>query len=92
MRWTNLLSQNLLSIVNSVVQIVSLLTIMTILDWRMTLAALLPVPLVLVLVGRIGKMSRPLFATFQRSIGGLNSVAQERSERTAGGDCTGSPG
>ena len=73
-----LLSQNLLSVAVSGLQIVSLLTVMTILDWRMTLAALLPVPLVLAVVGRLGKMSGPAFGAYQRDIGGLNSVAQER--------------
>ncbi len=73
-----LLSQNLLNILNSAIQIVSLLGIMFFLDWRMTLAALLPVPIVLFIVGRIAGMSRPAFVDYQRSIGGLNSVAQER--------------
>jgi len=73
-----LLSQNLLTAVTSMLQIITLLTIMFVLDWRLTLAALLPVPLVLALVKRIGGMSRPLFGQFQRSIGGLNAVAQER--------------
>ena len=73
-----LLSQNLLTAVTSMLQIVTLLTIMFVLDWRLTLAALLPVPLVLTLVKRIGGMSRPLFGQFQRSIGSLNAVAQER--------------
>ncbi len=73
-----LLSQNLLQIVTSLVQISSLLIIMTVLDWRLTLASLIPVPLVLTLVGRIGKMSRPAFGAYQRNIGGLNAMAQER--------------
>lgn len=73
-----LLSQNLLNLVASAVQVVSLLIIMTVLDWRMTLATLIPLPLVMFLVGRIGKASRPAFGEFQRSIGGLNAVAQER--------------
>lgn len=73
-----LLSQNLLGLAVSALQIVSLLTIMTVLDWRLTLAALLPVPLVLAVVGRIGKLSGPAFGTYQRGIGGLNSIAQER--------------
>jgi ATP-binding cassette subfamily B protein len=73
-----LLSQNLLSLVVSGLQIVSLLTIMTVLDWRLTLAALVPVPLVLLAVGRLGKMSGPAFGAYQRDIGRLNSVAQER--------------
>ena len=73
-----LLSQNLLNVVVSGMQIVSLLTIMVILDWRLTLAALLPVPIVLFVVSRIGRVSGPLFGKYQRSIGGLNAVAQER--------------
>ncbi len=73
-----LLSQNLLSLIVSALQIVSLLTIMTVLDWRLTLAALLPVPVVLLAVGRLGKMSGPAFGAYQRDIGRLNSVAQER--------------
>lgn len=73
-----LLSQNLLTAVTSVLQIVTLLTIMFVLDWRLTLAALLPVPIVLTLVRRIGKVSGPAFGKYQRSIGGLNAIAQER--------------
>lgn len=73
-----LLSQNLLTAVTSLLQIVTLLTIMFVLDWRLTLAALLPVPIVLSLVKRIGQVSRPAFGQYQRSIGGLNAVAQER--------------
>lgn len=73
-----LLSQNLLSIAVSTVQITSLLVIMFVLDWRMTFAALIPVPFVLFLVSRIAGMSRPAFVDYQRSIGSLNSVAQER--------------
>ncbi len=73
-----LLSQNLLNIAAAIIQILSLLVIMTVLDWRLTLASLIPIPLVMFLVSRIGKRSRPLFGTYQRSLGGLNAVAQER--------------
>ena len=73
-----MLSQNLLQVVVSLIQIVSLITVMTILDWRLTIAALVPVPLIMFIVGRIGKRSRPAFGAFQKSIGGLNAVAQER--------------
>jgi ATP-binding cassette subfamily B multidrug efflux pump len=73
-----LLSQNLMNIASSVVQVLSLVTIMAVLDWRMTLAALLPVPLMLGIVRRIATVSRPAFGVYARSIGGLNSVAQER--------------
>jgi ATP-binding cassette subfamily B protein len=73
-----LLSQNLLQIVASIMQISTLLVVMVVLDWRMTLAALLPVPLVLFVVGRIGKASGPAFRDYMGNIGSLNAVAQER--------------
>lgn len=73
-----LLSQNLMNVVSSIVQIVSLVTIMAVLDWRMTIAALLPVPLMLFIVNKIASLSRPAFGIYAKTIGGLNSVAQER--------------
>jgi len=73
-----LLSQNLLTIFWAIVQIVSLLTIMFVLDWRMTLATLIPVPLSMYLVGRLGKASGPRFGAYQRSLGQMNAVAEER--------------
>ena len=73
-----LLSQNLLTIFWAVVQIGSLLTIMIVLDWRLTLAVLIPVPLSLYLVRKLGQLSGPRFGEFQRSIGQLNGTAEER--------------
>lgn len=79
-----LLSQNLMQLMVSAIQIASLLVIMTVLDWRLTLASILPVPIILMITKRIGRMSGPAFGQFQRSIGQMNSVAQERlgSQRT----------
>jgi len=73
-----LLSQNLLTIFWAFVQIASLLTIMLVLDWRMTLAVLIPVPLSMFIVARIGKASGPRFGAYQRSIGTMNGIAEER--------------
>jgi len=73
-----LLSQNLLTIFWAFVQIASLLTIMIVLDWRMTLAVLIPVPLSMFIVARIGKASGPRFGAYQRSIGTMNGIAEER--------------
>lgn len=73
-----LVSQNLQSIFWAVTQITSLLIIMTLLDWRLTLATLVPVPIMMVLVARIGKKSGPLFRTYLSSVGQLNGVAEER--------------
>lgn len=73
-----LLSQNLLTIFWAFVQIASLLVIMFVLDWRMTLAVLLPIPLSMFMVARIGKASGPRFGAYQGSIGRMNGIAEER--------------
>ncbi|NNC80316.1 MAG: ABC transporter ATP-binding protein [Acidimicrobiales bacterium] len=73
-----LLSQNLLTIFWACVQIVSLLVIMVVLDWRMTLAVLLPVPISMGIVQKLGTLSGPRFGAYQRSIGQLNATAEER--------------
>lgn len=73
-----LLSQNLLTIFWAFVQIVSLLTIMIVLDWRMTLAVLIPVPLSMFIVGRLGRLSGPRFGAYQRTLGRMNGIAEER--------------
>lgn len=79
-----LLSQNLLTIFWAGVQITTLLSIMFVLDWRMTLAVLIPVPISMIFVARIGKASGPRFGAYQRSIGQINTIAEERlgSQRT----------
>ncbi|MFW2383598.1 MAG: ABC transporter ATP-binding protein [Acidimicrobiales bacterium] len=73
-----LLSQNLLTIFWAIVQISSLLVIMVLLDWRLTLAVLIPVPFSMGLVQKLGKMSGPRFGAYQRTIGQLNASAEER--------------
>ena len=73
-----LLSQNLLTIFWASVQIVSLLTIMLVLDWRLTFAVLIPVPVSMFIVRKLGQLSGPRFGAYQRSIGVLNATAEER--------------
>ena len=73
-----LLSQNLLTIFWAIVQITSLLVIMVLLDWRLTLAVLIPVPISMGIVQKLGKMSGPRFGAYQRTIGQLNAAAEER--------------
>ncbi len=73
-----LLSQNLLTIFWAIVQITSLLVIMILLDWRLTLAVLVPVPISMGIVQKLGKMSGPRFGAYQRTIGQLNAAAEER--------------
>lgn len=73
-----LLSQNLLTIFWAAVQMISLLGIMFILDWRLTIAVLIPVPISMFLVKKLGQMSGPRFGAYQRTIGELNGTAEER--------------
>jgi ATP-binding cassette subfamily B multidrug efflux pump len=73
-----LLSQNLLTMFWAAVEIVSLVVIMLVLDWRMTLAVLIPVPIAMYIVQRLGRLSGPRFSAYQRSIGSLNATAEER--------------
>ncbi len=73
-----LLSQNLLTIFWAFVQISSLLIIMFVLDWRLTLAVLLPIPLSMLIVARLGKASGPRFGAYQATIGRMNGIAEER--------------
>ncbi len=73
-----LLSQNLLTIFWAVVQMSALLVIMVALDWRLTLAVLIPVPFSMWIVQKLGKMSGPRFGAYQRTIGQLNAAAEER--------------
>jgi len=73
-----LVSQNLQSIFWAVVQIISLLSIMTVLDWRLTLATLIPVPIMMGIVAVIGRRSGPLFRDYLSTIGQLNGIAEER--------------
>lgn len=73
-----LVSQNLLSIFWALIQITALTVIMVVLDWRLTLAVLLPIPLSLSLVKRLGSISGPRFGAYQQTIGELNASAEER--------------
>ncbi|MGI9607037.1 MAG: ABC transporter ATP-binding protein [Acidimicrobiales bacterium] len=73
-----LLSQNLLTMLWATVEIISLLVIMSVLDWRLTLAVLIPVPIAMYIVKKLGEMSGPRFTELQRSIGALNATAEER--------------
>lgn len=73
-----LLSQNLLSIFWAVVELTALLVIMVVLDWRLTLAVLLPVPISLSLVKKLGELSGPRFRAYQGNLGQLNASAEER--------------
>ena len=76
-----LLSQNLSTIVGSFVQIVAMVSIMVVLDWRMMIAAVLPVPIVLFVARKIGKLSQPAFNRYQGLVCLLYTSPSPRDKR-----------
>ncbi len=72
-----LLSQNITTLLRNLFAIVGLVTFMLVLDWRLTLAALVPVPLIFVIMRYVGTRAPPLFAGYQRRVGTLNGLAEE---------------
>ena len=72
-----LLSQNITGLLRNLFSIVGLLGFMFVLDWRLSLAALLPAPLILLVMRYIGAAAPPRFAGYAQSVGGLNGMAEE---------------
>lgn len=72
-----LLSQNLISFVQSIGSIVGVLIMMFVLSWILTLAALLVIPLTAIVTVMIVKRSRPAFQALQASLGQLNGQMEE---------------
>ena len=74
---SNTLSQNLSQIVTSVTTIVGVLAMMLWISWQMTMAALLILPLALVLVRFIIKRSQRYFRKNQAYLGHINGHIEE---------------
>lgn len=72
-----LLSQNLTNFIQSLGSIVGVLVMMIVLDLRLTLAALVIIPLMLFATTFVMKRSRPAFQGLQKSLGQLNSMIEE---------------
>ncbi|NNL48686.1 MAG: ABC transporter ATP-binding protein, partial [Acidimicrobiia bacterium] len=72
-----LLSQNITSLLRNLFSIVGLVGFMVVLDWRLTLAAMAPVPLIFLVMRYIGRKAPPLFGTYQKDVGALNALAEE---------------
>jgi ATP-binding cassette subfamily B multidrug efflux pump len=70
-------STGLLEVVNIVVMAVAVLTIMFTQDVRLSLIALAPIPILLVLAIRFGGLARRLFNEIMQARGALNTVLQE---------------
>jgi ATP-binding cassette subfamily B protein len=72
-----LLSQNFTSFIQSFSSLVGTLIMMFVLSLSLTLAALIVIPLSLVVTRMIMKRSRPAFQNLQKTLGGLNSLMEE---------------
>ncbi len=73
----SLLSQNLISFVQSVSTLIGVLIMMFTLSLGLTLAALIVIPLTFLVTTIILKRSRPAFQNLQKSLGKLNSLMEE---------------
>ncbi|MFI0431803.1 MAG: ABC transporter ATP-binding protein [Candidatus Nanopelagicales bacterium] len=69
--------QSVAAIVRSLFQIVLIVVIMFFLDWRLTLAALLVVPVMLLVGGVLGRYALPAFAQLQSNLGELSGFQEE---------------
>lgn len=73
----NTLQQNLTQAVTSVVTFVGTIWMMVSISWKLTLIALVTIPLSVVVVGVIAPKSQKFFGTQQKSLGLLNDQVEE---------------
>jgi ATP-binding cassette subfamily B multidrug efflux pump len=71
------LSQNVTSLVASVLSMAGIVVAMFLLDWRLALASLLVIPLMLWFANFIARYTRIGFERLQKDLGGLNAVMEE---------------
>lgn len=71
------LNQSMSEIITSVTTIIGVLIMMLSISWRMTIAAVLILPLSLLIVSRIVKRSQKYFQAQQKSLGLLNGQIEE---------------
>jgi ATP-binding cassette subfamily B protein len=64
-------------IIRAIVQIFLILIVMLFIDWRLTIVALLIVPVMLILTGVIERISTPAFAKLQEELGTLSGFQEE---------------
>ncbi len=74
---SNLLSQNIAQFFNGLFSLISVLTMMIILNGWLTLAALSTLPIMFALVAVVGVRARPAFRNLQKSLGKLNGLMEE---------------
>lgn len=73
----NILQQNLTQAVTSVVQFVATLWMMFSISWKLTLIALITIPVSILVVGFVAPKSQKYFAAQQKSLGLINDQVEE---------------
>ena len=68
---------SLIQVISSLVTLVTIATILLIMDWRLALLALCAIPLAGLLLYRFFVQNRPLFSQVQERLGDLNDVLRE---------------
>jgi ATP-binding cassette subfamily B protein len=64
-------------IIRAIIQILLAFVVMLIIDWRLTIVALLIVPVILILTNVIERISTPAFAKMQEELGSLSGFQEE---------------
>jgi ATP-binding cassette subfamily B protein len=64
-------------IIRAIIQIVLIIIIMFAVDWRLTIVALLVVPVILIATGVIERISTPAFQKLQENVGELSGFQEE---------------
>lgn len=70
-------SENLTAVVEAIVNVIGTFIAMSLLSVKLTLWASIVFPLFFILTKLVSKVSKKLFATYQQSLGGLNSYIEE---------------
>ncbi|GAF41564.1 ABC-type multidrug transport system, ATPase and permease component [Agrilactobacillus composti DSM 18527 = JCM 14202] len=73
----NTLQQNITQFITSIITFVGTLWMMFTISWKLTLIALIMIPLSLVVVGIVAPRSQKFFAAQQKSLGLLNNKVEE---------------
>ncbi|MEM7345332.1 MAG: ABC transporter ATP-binding protein [Chloroflexota bacterium] len=70
-------AQGLLQLLSALLTFIGSIVILFVTDWRLALAALIPIPIILFIFFRLFSTMGPLFGRVQQMLGRLNTVLQE---------------
>jgi ATP-binding cassette subfamily B protein len=65
------------AVIRSLFQLVMIIGVMFVLEWRLTLAALLVVPVMMLVGGVLGRVAMPAFEKLQEELGSLSAFQEE---------------